>query len=58
MATKKAKAEPVFFKEDLVKSRRYADKRDILNALLKRGETYTIEQVDKIISDFLSKEVK
>lgn len=59
MATKTDKAKvPVFYKVDLVKSKRYSDKRDILNALLKDGVSYTFEQVDKIIGDFLKKEVK
>lgn len=49
---------PVFIKSDLLKSKRYALKRDILNALLEDGKTYTIEQVDNIIETFLSKEVK
>ena len=51
-------SKPVFNKSDLIKSKRYADKRDILNALLKDGKTYTIEQVEKMIKTFLSKEVK
>lgn len=50
--------DPVFFKGDLLRSKRYAKQRDILNALLKDNETYTIKQVDKIIKSFLSKEVK
>lgn len=49
---------PVFRKEDLLRSKRYSDKRDILMALLKDDETYTLEQVDKLIKTFLSKEVK
>lgn len=48
---------PVFLKQDLVKSKRYFDKRDILNALLEDGKTYTLAQVDDIIKTFLSKEV-
>lgn len=56
--TKRKTDSPVFSKQDLLRAKRYSDKRDILNALLKDGETYTIEQVDKIIKTFLSKEVK
>lgn len=56
--TKRKTDSPVFSKQDLLRAKRYSDKRDILNALLKEGETYTIEQVDKTIKTFLSKEVK
>lgn len=56
--TKRKTDLPVFSKQDLLRAKRYSDKRDILNALLKDGETYTIEQVDKTIKTFLSKEVK
>ena len=49
---------PVFTKADLINSKRYFHKRDILTAALKDDETYTIEQVEKLIKTFLSKEVK
>ena len=49
---------PVFTKSDLLKSKRYFHKRDILTVALNEGKTYTVEQVDKIIKTFLSKEVK
>ena len=49
---------PVFTKADLIKSKRYFHKRDILTAMLKDDVTYTLEQVDKLIKTFLSKEVK
>lgn len=54
----KEKRETAFFKSDLLKSKRYAKYRDILNALLNENETYTIKRVDKMIKNFLSKEVK
>lgn len=56
--TKKEKQAPVFTKSDLVRAKRYSDKRDILNALLEDGKTYTLEEVDKMILNFLKKEVK
>lgn len=56
--TEKKTAEPVFFKRDLVKSKRYFGKRDILNALLEDEKQYTIKEVDSIINTFLKKEVK
>lgn len=55
---KKEKQAPVFAKGDLLRAKRYSDKRDILNALLEDGKTYTLEEVDKMILNFLKKEVK
>lgn len=39
----------VFTKQQLAESKRYKKKRDLLEALLENGKTYTIAQVDKII---------
>ena len=50
--------EAVFIKKDLLRSKRYSKQRDILNALLEDGKTYTLKEVDKIIKFFLNKEVK
>lgn len=55
---KKEKQVPMFAKGDLLRAKRYSDKRDILNALLEDGKTYTLEEVDKMILNFLKKEVK
>ena len=48
----------VFTKQQLAESKRYKKKRDLLEALLEKGKTYTIAQVDKIIGDYLKKEVR
>ena len=48
----------VFTKQQLAESKRYRKKRDLLEALLENGKTYTIAQVDKIIGDYLKKEVR
>lgn len=56
--TEQLKRETAFSKSDLLKSKRYAKCRDILNAILSENEMYTIKQVDKMIKNFLSKEVK
>lgn len=45
--------EPTFFKESLLKSKRYSNRRDALSFLLKDGESYTFNQVDKILDDFM-----
>ena len=41
-----------FTKNQLLKSNKYVDRRDALNALLKEDETYTFSQVDKILENF------
>lgn len=48
----------VFTKQQLAESKRYKKQRDLLEALLEDGKTYTIAQVDKITGDYLGKEVK
>lgn len=46
-----------YFKESLLKSKRYSNRRDALSFLLKDGESYTFEQVDKILGDYMKGQV-
>jgi hypothetical protein len=65
MATrKKTTAEPVktdavapvvFTKQKVLTFKRYANRRDLLSVLLKDGKEYTIEQVDSLINEFMTK---
>lgn len=41
-----------FTKQQLLKSQKYANRRDALQALLKDDETYTDEQVKQILDKF------
>lgn len=41
-----------FTKQQLLKSKKYADRRDALNALLIDNETYTHEQVEQLLEKF------
>lgn len=43
---------PKFPKERLLKSRKYAHRRDALNILLKDGESYSHMEVDKLLKEF------
>ena len=46
--------EPITFsKEKLLTFRRFADRRDLLSAILSDEEQYTIKQVEKMINDFM-----
>lgn len=57
----KQKAEAVeatFTLAQLLKAKKYTDKKDLLNALLNENEQYTIKQVDDIIEKFLKGKVQ
>lgn len=61
MATKKVvekQIEPSFSKSQLVKSKRFLEERDLLNALLTNNKAYTIDEVTNMISDFKKGKVK
>ena len=48
------RGEPITFsKEKLLTFRRFAGRRDLLNAVLDEDTGYTIKQVEKIIDDFM-----
>lgn len=48
-ATAAAKpAAPTHSKEQLLRSQRYAKRRDLLGALLEDGKWYTLEEVDSV----------
>lgn len=51
----KAKAPKVlkFSKKQFVESKRFAKRKDLVNVLLKEGETYSIVEVEDIIKNFL-----
>lgn len=49
--------EPSYTKEQLIRSRRYAGKRDLLEALLANDESYTCKQADAILQGFLKGKV-
>ena len=58
-ATAAAKpAAPTHSKEQLLRFQRYANRRDILSALLEDGSYHTIQDVDQILKKFLKGKVK
>jgi len=46
----------LYSKEMLLRVSKYRDKRDLLNALLKDDEFYTLEDVDSLIQNYYNKE--
>lgn len=46
-----------FSKEQLLRSKKYRNEKDLINAVLPDGE-YTLAEVDKAIKDFKEREVR
>lgn len=42
-----------FSKKQFVESKRFAKRKDLVNVLLKEGETYSIVEVEDLIKNFL-----
>ncbi len=62
-ATDKAKPSPAaaassYTKEQLLKSQKYKPHRDLLNALLNDGDTYTRAKVDALIDGYMTGETE
>lgn len=57
MAKKKVEAETKFTKEQILTSNKYANRRDILNAILSDSE-YTLSEVDFLLVEFMKGQVK
>lgn len=53
-----AEKETAFTKHQIINSKKYLDRKDVLNVLLKDDTSYTIKEVDKLINDFMKKGVK
>ena len=54
----KAKPEQGFSKEQILASAKFANRRDLLTVLLEDGKSYTAEQVEQVMNDWLKKGVK
>jgi len=52
------KVENKFSKEQLAASKRFRDRRDILEALLVTGERYTVKAVEEKIESYMKGKVK
>lgn len=58
MAKKEETKEATFTKAQLLKSKKYSERVDLLNVLLEDGKAYTSKEVDELVKDFMNKEVK
>ncbi len=54
---KEKKKSPLYKKVQILQAERFADRADLVEALLKDDELYTLEQVDAAIAKFLKGKV-
>lgn len=47
-----------FQKEQILASKKYSNRKDIINTLLEDGKEYSLKEVDKTINDFMKRKVK
>lgn len=47
-----------FSKEQLIHSKKFSNRKDVLSTVLKSDKQYTIEQVDTLIDDFMKNKTK
>ena len=47
-----------YSKQQILKSKKYSDKQDLINALLKDDTQYSITEVDELINNFMKGAVK
>lgn len=59
MVTEEKKEDEVLYsKEQIIASKKYFKRKDILNVLLNDGEEYSFSRIDEIIEEFMNKEVQ
>ena len=59
MATKTKKDDEILYsKEQIIASKKYSNRKDILNVLLKDDEEYSFSRIDEIIEEFMNMEVQ
>lgn len=57
-AAAQAPAEAVYTREQVMGSQRYANRRDLVSVLLESGKTYTLTEVDALITKFMKGAVR
>ena len=56
--TKTEQAAATYTKAQLTASKKYANRRDIISALLDDGKAYTLDEVDALINKYMKGKVK
>lgn len=49
--------EAKFTKEQILNSKKYSEKRDLINALLENNKSYSLAEVDEMIEKFMKEGV-
>ena len=57
-AARSEQTEPMFSKEQILASARFANRRDLVDALLDKDKSYTFETVDNMIEKYKKGQVK
>ena len=57
-AAKSEQTEQMFSKKQILVSKRYADRRDLVSAFLEDGKCYTLDAVDQMIEQYMKGKVK
>ena len=57
MAKEKKAAESKFTKEQLLTATKFANRRDLLEAVLEADKTYSIDEVEQKMKEFLERKV-
>ena len=57
-AAKSEQTEQMFSKEQILASARFANRRDLVDALLDEDKSYTIETVDNLVEKYMKGQVK
>lgn len=52
------KQDVLFTKEQILASKKYSNRRDVLGAILTDNKGYTLEQVDSLLEKFMKGKVK
>lgn len=47
-----------FYKENIINSKKYANRKSILKVLLLEDTQYSLEEVEEILNKFMAREVK
>ena len=57
-ATRSEQTEPMFSKEQILTSARFANRRDLVDALLDEDISYTMKTVDNLVEKYMKGQVK
>ena len=52
-ATRSEQTEPMFSKEQILASARFANRRDLVDALLDEDKSYTMKTVDNLVEKYM-----